>query len=61
MPPKFKAVREFACPFCGLRVAVSVQPCAVLHAVPMCDRFEHLEPVDFMRACNDELERRRLN
>lgn len=43
---------EFVCPFCGGRCAASKKECAVVHTKPTCDKFDKLEPDDFLHACN---------
>jgi len=45
----------FTCPFCGGEVRAgedrdSKRPC-IIHSLSTCDRFEQLEPADFLRAC----------
>lgn len=49
---RFAAEVEFKCPFCGRTVAASSKEGAVLHAVPMCEKFEKLEPDEYMHQVN---------
>ena len=43
---------EFRCPFCGGKVAASKADSSVLHSVPPCEKFNAMEPDDFLHACN---------
>lgn len=40
------------CPYCGLELAVSTDPPAVMHAVPMCKEFEEVDPLTFVKQVN---------
>lgn len=44
---------DFICPFCKARCTTSLEHCAVLHTVPMCEKFEQLEPDEFLKAVNE--------
>ena len=52
---------EFACPFCSAKTVAGSLPdpefggfcLGVMHTLPLCARFEALEPDDFMAAVND--------
>jgi hypothetical protein len=57
---RFRPSVEFTCPFCGHRVKAGeavrpgeaeASPC-VLHDEPVCERFDELEPDEFMQAVN---------
>lgn len=50
---------EFECPFCGKHCTVSAEQECILHELPVCATFDALEPPDFLKAVNDELDRRR--
>lgn len=41
----------FECPFCGGQCATT-DPLGVLHSFPLCERFNSLEPVEFLHAVN---------
>lgn len=43
---------EFKCPFCGGKVAATKEKGSVVHTVPTCKKFDDLDPIDFMHACN---------
>lgn len=47
---------SFVCPFCGKGCSANSDPrrgaIGVVHGLPMCKKFEELEPQEFMRACN---------
>lgn len=54
--PKPKTVRSvvhFRCPFCGLEASAGFgsngRP-VVVHKMPMCERFEAMDPIDFLTA-----------
>jgi hypothetical protein len=38
------------CPFCGGSIAASDDPPAVMHAMPICDRYIRLSPGDYLTA-----------
>jgi hypothetical protein len=38
------------CPFCFGKLAAAAEPAAVIHSLPMCERFKALEPAAFLRA-----------
>lgn len=46
---------KFTCPFCKAECMTSLEHCAVLHTEPMCWQFEHLGPVEFLKAVNERL------
>ncbi len=48
------------CPFCGQMFIASVSG-TLLHYMPMCEKFEKLDPVEFLKAVNDELAKKRLS
>lgn len=44
---------DFTCPFCRGQVTVLLSPSyGVAHAMPMCKKFEELEPLDFLHQAN---------
>ena len=49
----FKADVEFTCPFCKAHCAASLEAGGVVHEMPMCERFEKLGPVEFLKAVNE--------
>lgn len=51
---------DINCPFCGRRFIASENG-TVLHYMPMCEKFEQLDPVEFLKACNDEIAKKRLS
>jgi hypothetical protein len=44
---------DFICPFCGARCTVLREHEAVAHVLPMCEKFEQLEPDEFLKAVNE--------
>mgnify|MGYP001617579640 FL=1 len=44
---------NFTCPFCKAQCTTSLEHCAVLHTAPMCEKFEQLEPDEFLKAVNE--------
>ncbi len=44
------------CPFCGATVAADVSTGAVIHGLPICDRFRRLPADDFLTAMRQALE-----
>ena len=48
MNPANKIYYDFICP-CGRKFYVDTLQFAVLHELPMCERFESLEPHEFLR------------
>lgn len=46
---------DFVCPFCNAKCTASVEQGCVLHEVPMCEKYEQLEPADFLKAVNEKL------
>lgn len=56
---------EFACPFCKGRASaaetVEDAHATVLHTLPPCERWLALDPVEYMGAVNDAIERRRVS
>jgi len=60
MAETFKPDVLFLCPFCGVKCGASSQgdTPGVMHAMPMCERFEKTaDPVEFMAACNEAFRR----
>lgn len=54
------------CPFCSAKVYASIDPedgthDGLIHEMPLCRRFEELEPDEFITAMREELERRQPN
>lgn len=50
-------VVDFVCPFCGRRASAGYKgsaPC-VLHAMPQCEKFEQLEPDEYLAQVNDAM------
>lgn len=59
----FVAVCSTSCPFCGAEVQASDgskggEP-GVLHGMPMCKKFEELEPDRFMYELNEAIAKKR--
>lgn len=52
-PQTIRAELMFKCPFCKGQVSASLEPPCLLHAVPMCKKFDELEPDEFMHECNE--------
>ena len=50
---------DFVCPFCDKGATADSDQGAVFHTMPMCPKFEQLEPIDYMKAVNLELANRR--
>lgn len=51
----------FVCPFCkrsGRVTEIDGKP-GVMHATPMCDRFDTLDVVDYLAAVNAEFSKRK--
>lgn len=46
---------EFTCPFCQAHCTASLEHYAVMHAVPMCEKFEQLSPDEFLKAVNERM------
>lgn len=46
---------DFTCPFCKAKCTTSLEHCAVLHTEPMCEKFEQLGPVEFLKAVNERM------
>lgn len=46
---------DFVCPFCQAKCTTSLEHCAVLHTEPMCEKFEQLGPVEFLKAVNERM------
>ncbi len=44
---------DFVCPFCKARCSTSLELGAVMHELPMCEKFEQLAPDAFLKAVND--------
>lgn len=48
------------CPFCGKTVAYTRddngEPNGLLHALPMCEKFEQLDPLDFVREARNKMQ-----
>ena len=57
----FKSVLDFDCPFCGGKVSMSNHPAALAHTMPMCEKFDKLEPADFIREVNVIFRQKRMN
>jgi hypothetical protein len=47
------------CPFCGREVIFSDANAAILHALPMCKRYEDEDVITFAKSVNAEIARRR--
>lgn len=47
----FQTDLPFKCPFCGADCE-TVKPAGVLHALPACQGFIDLDPVQFLQAVN---------
>jgi len=50
---------EFTCPFCGKLCTASTDPDGVTHVLPMCEKFEKLEPDEFLAAVNSAIATKR--
>ena len=44
------------CAFCGGKLAVSKEPPAVFHTLPVCAEYGKMEPLDFLTAHRKKLE-----
>ncbi len=55
----FKSDVDFDCPFCSAKCSADATSCAVLHAMPMCKKFEELGPTEFLNAVNTAVANRR--
>lgn len=49
------------CPFCGARLAVTMDPPSVLHGLPMCGVFKRNEPHVFLRKVRKRLRQQQSN
>lgn len=43
----------FVCPFCGLGAGVTQDHESLVHALPMCERFEQLDVIEYLSAVNE--------
>lgn len=43
---------SFTCPFCSRTATASLDPPSVFHALPMCDQFQNMDVVSYLRAVN---------
>jgi len=50
---------EFICPFCGKQCTAMTDPDRVTHVLPMCEKFEQLEPDAFLAAVNSAIATKR--
>jgi hypothetical protein len=51
---------EFTCPFCGKQCTATTEPdLGVTHVLPMCEKFEKLEPDEFLAAVNSAIATKR--
>ena len=50
---------EFDCPFCGKWARMDSSDGSAAHAMPPCSKFEELNPLEFIKAVNDEIGRQR--
>lgn len=57
----FHADVSFPCPFCSGTVSASAREGAVVHTMPVCAKFDVLDAIAFMEACNDEKIKQRAN
>jgi hypothetical protein len=54
MSKELQGVDLGKCPFCGKGIAASYDDRgAVMHELPTCERFDDLEPVEFLRAVRE--------
>lgn len=53
----FREEVTFKCPFCGVDCA-AVDPPGVVHAMPPCQGFIDLDPLEFIRVARRAMERR---
>ena len=51
-PVEVKDAVNFTCPFCGSQCTATLEHGAVFHGLPMCEKFEQLDPVEFLAAVN---------
>lgn len=56
-PKEVEARVELVCPFCGGRVVVAAE--AVMHSLPMCEKYIDEEPLMFLRNARFKLMGRR--
>lgn len=51
------------CPFCGKEYGYTVdgdgRPDGVTHAMPMCSKFQQLDPMEFLTAARNEIQVKR--
>ncbi len=38
---------------CGSKLLASIEPCALAHEPPVCEKFHELEPVEFLKYINN--------
>lgn len=57
----FKDGVDFICPFCKARCTVSREKESIVHTLPMCEKFEQLDPADYLQAVNDRIAINRLS
>jgi len=58
---EFEARELCNCPFCGMAVFESLSPedghiDGLIHSMPMCEKFNEMEPDDFIVAVRKEME-----
>jgi hypothetical protein len=49
------------CPFCGLKIAASVDDPSILHALPTCEKFDKLDALTYITEVRKRLEQQRGN
>ena len=42
---------EFSCPFCGRHVVADGANLSVLHVLPMCAKYQEMDPLKFLKEC----------
>lgn len=61
IPPEIKPTNgvKFSCPCCSGEVVTATEPQAlVMHALPMCNEFGAMEPIEFITHCRKLLEKK---
>ncbi len=44
------------CPFCGAALGIAHDPPAVMHGLPMCEKFKLDDPITFLRRVRQAME-----
>lgn len=62
---EFEAKELCNCPFCGMAIFESISPDdgridGLIHSMPMCEKFEKMEPDEFITAVREAMEIKEL-